>query len=54
MIIVLNKKENCTEQNIDKYNKKIYNIIYYLPGILKSGPFLQSLGLTLIKHTWAC
>ncbi len=23
-------------------------------GILKSGPFLQSLALTLIKHTWAC
>ncbi len=24
------------------------------PGILKSGPFLQSLDLNLIKHTWAC
>ncbi len=24
------------------------------PGILKSGPFLQSLARTLIKHTWAC
>ncbi len=23
-------------------------------GILKSGPLLQSLALTLIKHTWAC
>ncbi len=24
------------------------------PGILKSGPLLQSLALTVIKHTWAC
>ncbi len=26
----------------------------FRPGILKSGLFLQSLALTLIKHTWAC
>ncbi len=24
------------------------------PGILKSGPLLQSLAVTLIKLTWAC
>ncbi len=33
----------------------IYLSIYlFTAGILKSGPHLQSLALTLIKHTWAC
>ncbi len=27
---------------------------WYWTAVLKSGPFLQSLALTLIKHTWAC
>ncbi len=34
--------------------RDVHAYLYSISGILKSGPLLQSLALTLIKHTWAC
>jgi len=51
----LNKRQDKNEfkQKIEKLS----TLIFYhssIPAVLKSGPFLQSLALTLIKHTREC